>query len=58
MKPLHWACLPLILATTVPAAARADGRPNVLLVIGDDHAGGTLGVDGDPRGATPRLTWR
>jgi choline-sulfatase len=26
-----------------------------LIVIGDDHAGGTLGIDGDPRRATPRL---
>lgn len=36
----------------------ADGerrRPNLLILIGDDHAAGTLGVDGDPRRATPRL---
>ena len=29
--------------------------PNILLIIGDDHAGGTLGIDGDPRRATPCL---
>ena len=29
--------------------------PNLLILIGDDHAGGTLGIDGDPRRATPRL---
>lgn len=29
--------------------------PNLLILIGDDHAGGTLGIDGDPRQATPRL---
>ena len=29
--------------------------PNILILIGDDHAGGTLGIDGDPRRATPRL---
>jgi choline-sulfatase len=43
-------------------AGRADrldggaGRvPNLVILIGDDHAGGTLGADGDPRRATPRL---
>ncbi len=30
-------------------------RPNLLILIGDDHAAGTLGIDGDPRRATPRL---
>jgi arylsulfatase A-like enzyme len=30
-------------------------RPNLLILVGDDHAGGTLGIDGDPRRATPRL---
>jgi choline-sulfatase len=30
-------------------------RPNILIIVGDDHAGGTLGIDGDPRRATPRL---
>ena len=41
-----------------PRRPRVEGRakgPNILILIGDDHAGGTLGVDGDPRRATPRL---
>jgi choline-sulfatase len=29
--------------------------PNLLIVIGDDHGGGTLGIEGDSRQATPRL---
>ena len=37
-----------------PAPARP-GAPNLLILIGDDHAGGTLGIDGDPRRATPNL---
>jgi arylsulfatase A-like enzyme len=40
--------------TVTPGPSRARG-PNVLILIGDDHAGGTLGIDGDPRQATPRL---
>jgi choline-sulfatase len=31
------------------------GRPNLLLIIADDHGGGTLGIEGDPRQATPNL---
>ncbi|MDR3639122.1 MAG: sulfatase-like hydrolase/transferase [Isosphaeraceae bacterium] len=31
------------------------GGPNVLIIVADDHAGGTLGIDGDPRQATPML---
>ena len=42
------------LLTLRPAGGRT-GRPNLLILIGDDHAGGTLGIDGDPRRATPRL---
>ncbi len=30
-------------------------KPNLLLIVADDHRGGTLGIDGDPRRATPRL---
>ena len=37
-----------------PAPERRRG-PNVLIIVADDHAGGTLGIDGDPRRATPRL---
>lgn len=29
--------------------------PNLVILIGDDHGGGTLGIDGDPRRATPHL---
>ena len=41
-----------------PRATRFEGRPdrpNLLILVGDDHAGGLLGIDGDPRRATPRL---
>ena len=37
-----------------PVEGRPKG-PNILILVGDDHAGGTLGIDGDPRRATPRL---
>ena len=39
----------------VTAADAIRRRPNVLILIGDDHAGGTLGIDGDSCQATPRL---
>ncbi|MHC5542616.1 sulfatase-like hydrolase/transferase, partial [Singulisphaera rosea] len=29
--------------------------PNLVILIGDDHGGGTLGIDGDSRRATPHL---
>lgn len=35
-------------------SARATG-PNLLILIGDDHAAHTLGSLGDPHGATPRI---
>jgi arylsulfatase A-like enzyme len=35
-------------------AFKASG-PNLLILIGDDHAAYTLGVDGDTHGATPRI---
>jgi choline-sulfatase len=39
-----------------PDGASGSGRvPNLVILVGDDHAGGTLGLDGDPRRATPRL---
>ena len=40
-------------ATT--ASGATPRRPNLLILIADDHRGGTLGIDGDPRLATPRL---
>jgi arylsulfatase A-like enzyme len=30
-------------------------KPNLLIIIADDHGGGTLGIEGDPRHATPNL---
>ncbi len=44
-----------IVVATTGAIAAGPLRPNILILVGDDHAGGTLGVDGDPRRATPRL---
>ncbi len=32
-----------------------DDRPNLLLIIADDHGGLTMGIQGDPRRATPNL---
>jgi len=29
--------------------------PNILIIIGDDHAADTLGIAGDPHNATPRI---
>ena len=41
------------------AGPDSDGKPgehpNLLLIIADDHGGGTLGIEGDPRRATPNL---
>jgi len=34
---------------------RDPGGPNLLLIVADDHGGGTLGIEGDPRRATPNL---
>jgi len=43
--------------TRLTAATRGGGprRPNVLILVADDHRAGTLGSDGDPRRATPHL---
>jgi choline-sulfatase len=38
-----------------PGASPTATGPNLLILIADDHRAGTLGVDGDPRRATPRL---
>jgi choline-sulfatase len=32
-----------------------DEGPNLLLIVADDHGGRTLGIEGDPRKATPNL---
>jgi arylsulfatase A-like enzyme len=45
-------------ATTIAAAQQDPGlvdRPNLLVIVADDHAAWTLGADGDPRRATPNL---
>ena len=64
VRPFAWLVLLIPMAMihpeslARPRAPRPEGRakgPNILILIGDDHAGGTLGVDGDPRRATPRL---
>lgn len=61
MRRHPWTWLVLTLIFVRPAAAsrptivaRPDA-PNILILIGDDHAGGTLGIDGDRNRATPRL---
>jgi choline-sulfatase len=64
LRVIAWIALLLPMAMIPPessARARAprissrSKPPNILILIGDDHAGGTLGIDGDPRQATPRL---
>ncbi len=45
----------ILSGTYTPAASGAPNPPNLLIVVGDDHGGGTLGIEGDPRRATPRL---
>lgn len=42
-------------AIAEPGGSGGTTRPNILLLIADDHRGGVLGIDGDPRKATPRL---
>lgn len=43
-------------ARGVPRVAGAvDERPNLLLIIADDHGGVTMGIEGDPHRATPNL---
>jgi arylsulfatase A-like enzyme len=60
---LDWLAIPLIvaLATAVPASLSAQevrpssSRPNLLVILADDHGGGRMGIEGDPRRATPNL---
>jgi arylsulfatase A-like enzyme len=57
------AAVPLVLLGLLwPASLRAGpdqgiegAGPNLLLIIADDHRGGSLGTEGDPRKATPNL---
>jgi choline-sulfatase len=66
MRPPRWPWLLLLLLLVRPTQAhrrvraeRLDGDrprgPNILILVTDDQAAGLLGVDGDPRRATPRL---
>lgn len=61
-----WACVALSALLVRPASgtrpvatlqrvAARPSAPNIVIIVGDDHAGGTLGIDGDPRRATLRL---
>ncbi|MHB1558322.1 MAG: sulfatase family protein [Isosphaeraceae bacterium] len=35
--------------------SRSKAPANLLLIVADDHGGGTMGIEGDPRRATPNL---
>lgn len=59
-----WLLLLLVLVRPTPThrrlrAERPEDRrarpPNILLILTDDHRAGVLGIDGDPRRATPNL---
>lgn len=49
------------LALALPATVSAQEHrasatsPNLLLILADDHGGGKMGIEGDPRQATPNL---
>src|SRR5262245_8021050 len=65
MRPPRWAWIVLLVAVLRPEesqrrihAQRLGDRPvgpNLLILIGDDHAAFTMGADGDRHGATRRL---
>jgi choline-sulfatase len=44
-----------LVASVANAGTDRDSRPNLLILMTDDQAAYTLGVDGDRMGATPRL---
>jgi arylsulfatase A-like enzyme len=48
-------CLPTPAALSGQHDPALASRPNLLLIVADDHAAWTLGADGDPRRATPNL---
>lgn len=64
-RPVLAAIAATALAVLPPARAYAGAdidpdrrpveRPNLLLIIADDHGGGRMGIEGDPRKATPNL---
>jgi choline-sulfatase len=49
------ACLCFPADLPAQARERDAAGPNLLLIIADDHRGGTLGIEGDPHRATPNL---
>lgn len=58
MAPPRWSARLLALALVLAATARGEAPPrppNLLLIVDDDHAAATLGVEGDRHGATPCL---
>jgi choline-sulfatase len=50
---VYWLSDPWILRADDGHPDPAD--PNLLLIVADDHRGGTLGIEGDPLRATPNL---
>ena len=62
-RPLLVAVSLVLLGLSLPASLRAGpdpgnaaaSGPNLLLIIADDHRGGSLGIEGDPHKATPNL---
>src|SRR5271165_2531463 len=48
-----WLVSPAV--STARSITLAPPAPNLLVIIADDHGGGTLGIMGDPRRATPNL---
>jgi choline-sulfatase len=52
---LLWPAMSTSAKEMAAAGGKPEGRPNLLLIIADDHGGGTLGIEGDPRQATPGL---
>jgi choline-sulfatase len=65
-KQLAWPFLLFVLMLIRPAESHLQSRaepseeadrdaPNIVIIIGDDLKGGALGIDGDPRMATPNL---
>ena len=45
----------VLLTLLMVAAGPGPDRPNILILCADDHAAYSLGLDGDPHGATPHL---
>jgi choline-sulfatase len=50
---LFWLSKPIL--SSAEQVSQSPAGPNLLLIVADDHAAWTLGIDGDPRQATPNL---